>query len=329
MDAQQSEYISVGEFRSRLRERGVVVTAAQLARWRRQGLMTDAIQCGAGRGAGSITYISVRQLERAIAILQSLSHSRNFDSVRWSLWINGGGIAAEHWRRQLLVAAEQFDSCVSMFKDILDDDDDDKLEHMFLGLFAAPIKIPFFVQMRKRLGRDRFGAFFYEIMRIGAGEFDDLAASPDPNDIDRRRTTKIMDAGLGLTKARMSHIPAIGPVIAGDYAPTLSAMSDLFASKTMTQAIRDMSDDAMEQAKAEWFALLRILAAGSTALEAQFGRGAFGLRTAASLLLIANRNVQAMCVIAWATMRNDPKMRGQTDALLTLAFAPAPASLGV
>lgn len=326
MDMQPSEYIPVGEFISRLKRRGVQVTPVQLARWRREGLMAPAEQLAMGRGFGSVAFVRSDELERAVVIAQLLKQRRSFDDVLWRLWICDLSIGSEHLRSQLLAAAETFDSVIRTFKRILDDENklDDTIEQVFVGRTS----IRFFRQLRKRVGRNRFVSFFFEIMRIGAGQFDDISIHPELNHPERCHAARIIDAGFGLQRARTDCLGNVGPVISGDYSATLKAVSDAFGASTMVRAVQAMSNATLEQAKAEWFALLRILAAGSAALEAQFGKGAFGLRVAASLLLNTDRKVQAICVIAWAMMRNNSGIRGQTDTLLNLNLAATSALVG-
>lgn len=176
MDVQPPKYIPVGEFIISLESQRIRVTSAQLARWRREGLMSAVEQRALGRGKGSVSCVRDDETDRAAAISRLLKQSRNFDDVRWRLWINDYAIGSEHLRSQLLAAAAAFDFVISIFKRILDDDSEqqDTAEQIFL----AQISIRFFRQLRKRVGRSRFESFFFEIMQIGTSQFDDISIQP-------------------------------------------------------------------------------------------------------------------------------------------------------
>ena len=100
-----SERISAQELLNDLRAAGVALTADQLRRWQREGLIPRPKQQAHGRGLGSTTYYPARAGPQTRRVAQLVRERRDFRNVGWQLWFEGFEVDESHWRPVLNEAA--------------------------------------------------------------------------------------------------------------------------------------------------------------------------------------------------------------------------------
>jgi hypothetical protein len=314
MPFDRSAWLTAADVDARLSELACPIPHTRLDRWRTIGLLPKSYRSGRGRGLGraQAQYDPITPMQAAASVW-FFKVCRKADVVGWRLWCAGFEVAEKYALRPLRRAAGLWGRTLPRIRELLNADDDEAWSDLVqeLSQIKAP---PIFAQVRKSLGPARFGTALSELLRMGAGEFDELAIYPYPNSAEFLEAVRTMDLALGLTNARTDHVGNVGPLIAGDYSEELRAVSDRLAGADLTHdlAVTPLADyrDIARRA----YALNRGIAAFSTFVDSKFGPNTFGLRRAA-LIASVELTVQALMILAWRRIEDHPLFRGRMEEL--------------
>jgi hypothetical protein len=248
-------------------EAGFAITASQLARRHRQGLLPAPTQRSRGRGGGrgTVTVYPPGTGARLVTVCTLGRKYRRFDDLAWALWWDG------HELCDLTVVRLRLERVVEEFfgeQARLVGPDGTLTEEAELALDKAH-RTRFNRSLRwarRRVGADDFGLFLsllISAMTGGGGGIDDDNAS-------------LLDRGLGLDRARTDTLGGTGPWLPGDIREDLAPVGELFDQAVLTAAAR-LPDDELSRLRDDARALLTMFVDLGTVLRPTLDRYAFGL----------------------------------------------------
>jgi hypothetical protein len=261
------------------------VTAGQLARWHRAGILPTPMQRSLGRGRGSETIYPPGTDALLLAICEARKHKRKLDHVAWTLWWNGHDVPMEPVRSFMRKTAVKVDRTISGATPL------PAIAKMKHGRLSKPIS-----GIRKRVGREQFPELLNYMLGI-------LSNEPDnPAQIDSSTLAK----ALGLQRAQKDHIIGAGPLITSDITDTFNQIGPLLGSMSLLERLDATSNEDLRKSRDDFQALVSIFSAAQQQSEKLWGRGMFGLSSINQWFKQSAPQVQALTVLSWTVLTAQP-----------------------
>ena len=329
------DLISASEFIEIADELGHRITKNQLARWRREGLLSGVRREFPGRG--SVSHYRKSEVSQALEIARLLTKNENFTWIGWHLWVQGYEVQDRLWRPHLRKAFNQIDK-VSKLGRKVSELTDRKWLRLTKNVWLAKPAPSAFKRSRKAVGQADFSDFLDFVLRIAGGEFCGLSTHPELNDKDRVQGARVLDRATGLRGAREHYVPEEEPWLNGDVSPELCDLSDAFHAHGNRAFVGQLSLQSIIEARDEFFLLRRTVLNKHAVLSHLSGNPhAFGFRVIAAILSNTSIRIQAALLAGWTIARtsstlgantkrwlnentvfNDPAIKLQVDASIRL-----------
>jgi hypothetical protein len=225
--------------------RGYEVSAPQLARWHRAGLLPRPEQRSLGKGHGTQTVYPSGTGEQLLALCEIHTGERRLLYVAWRLWWAGYDVSLKLVREFLERTAAEWDSDVEPLKD----PETGGLSEAALDLLdkaaTARYDVKFLRRARKRVGSKRFGTLMAVMLAVASGAFGGYSTNPTENtDEDEQR---IIEKGLGLDRKRIGRKITANPSLIDGFENTLREGSRLFGEHPFSEVLTAATDkDLME-----------------------------------------------------------------------------------
>ena len=246
------------------RAAGYDLTAYQLRRWHREGLLNRPRQQALGRGRGTVSLYPPGTRERLLAICRLHRAHRSLRELRWLLWWERCDVPAEWGRQALLtearIARDQLGSMVT------EGTLTDEAEQVLASASTARLPLKSMRWTRKRVGTKNFGWFIESLFLAGTGRGEDLL----DEDID------VLERGLGIDRARSDRLPSGQPWLTGDPRADLVTMATLFKVDDLAASLDSLDDAELMTAREEAKAFLVFVAALGRVVRTGFDRWAYG-----------------------------------------------------
>ena len=185
------------------RRQGYIVSAFQLVRWHRAGLLPrprqQPLKGGGNRGTCSLYPPGTG--DQLLLLCSLRLHERRLSHLAWRLWLAGYRVEYRIIRAQLQQAAVRLSRWMQWFagfkQAVYGQDAEqvlDLVEHYAEGpLHSQPLR-----RARKRVGRKYFSTFLYRLLELAAEDDSELASAVDERE--RQLDLRIFARGLGLAK---------------------------------------------------------------------------------------------------------------------------------
>jgi hypothetical protein len=288
----------------RAQEAGFDVSAEQIARWNRLGLLLKPHQHGLGQGNGSEVLYPIGTGDQLIALLTIHRQFRKLEAVAWYLWLNGFSVAERYWRKPLGSAAIWFDERRRLFKTKIFDVAGHivsfrrGVEGQFHNLANARIENRHFRRARRRVGTDQIAEVARTLLTIAIGEY---RPDAEPSDITRIAEQKYTERVLGLAQARIDRLPNGQPLLTGRIEPVLEQLSERLSKITKAMMLQQIANGNIEVARDEFRFLLTGLQYTYQHHEKVLGKDAFGLGVITELGRITDIRSQAILILLFQT----------------------------
>lgn len=285
----------------RAREAGFTVSAAELARWHRAGLVPLPHQQSLGKGKGTRSLYPAGTACQVIALCQIHTTLRSLNDVGWFLWWHGFAVAERFWRERLSSEAIKWDRAIEQMKKYskrLDSEDDevaDQADRELIRARDARTNLKLVRRIRKRVGKEEFPSVLRLIIGLAAGDFENGPAMAVED--------HVIDKTLGLDAARQHHLPGMAPWLEGSVRPELGELSELLASNRATVIFGRMSDNELNQAREEVRDLLRGLEIFSRGMRQTLGKNPFGFGIIREISEAARPIDLAQLVLGWGLLK--------------------------
>ncbi len=183
------------------------------------------------------------------------------------------------------------------------------MEAIYNGLEDGRLEGPL-GPMRRRTGRSAFPSVMRVLAEILTGRFQgftdvDVPASdgtPAP-----ASTAQLVEVAMGIDRARTDRLVNTGPWFQGGVETDLLALSHTLGRAAIAP-YAECNETELNAARTELRAFLATIAAIVPVFEQLFGASAFGLATIGRALQIDDPSTQALSLLGWLVMRQDPKL---------------------
>jgi hypothetical protein len=297
-----------------LAKAGVVLSRDQLRRLHKKGLIPKPRQAPLLGRRATRTLYPASTLEQTIEAARLLRWRRDFEWVGWSLYLKGFPVASRYRSSRLL---PQVDEAIAHVRDLFEQDDGNGIAALAEFLFTLKTDNRILKACRSAVGRAGFEVVTRVVFEIAAGWFFDLSSQPELDDPDRRADAKLIDAALGLSRARTDYFEGSSPLLKnGDYSSVLRDISNAISRRCLTEVAAGMSDSELRDAAQELKAFFALLTAFSNMVCLLTTRPMFGLHRIAGFYDDLDLETERLFVLLWAVYRRAPGVQGGMRSVL-------------
>lgn len=281
---------------------GFDVSATQLARWHRAGLLPQPKQRSLGRGRGTETIYPPGTGDQLLALCEQLRRDRRLTVATWALWWAGFPVPMTAVRRVLNEAAARFDVASTQLGSLIDHPRarrsiTDVADEMALGRTDAKS----LRQARKRTGRSAYSTVARVVLEIAAGRFTgfEMDVAGDATNSD----AKVVERGLGLERARSDALADAEPWLSGPLDESLADVSDLVRAHPFAEVVAGADDAELVIRRDELRLLLALIGDAGEAFDDTFGRDAFGFGSVARMSAAMRPTDRIGLFVGWVLFR--------------------------
>lgn len=239
-------------------EHGYSVSAMQLARWHRAGLLLRPKQLALGRGQGTQSLYPVGTGEQLLLLCELRKHERRLAHLAWRIWWEGYPVDLQLIRKILEKTAAQLSERIRWFvaiKQLEQVNDDKTMEEPeqlldFIERFAtADLDYKPLRRVRKRLGKEQFATFIRMLIDIASGTFTGYSTSYDRREV--LTELRILAKALGQNELFLKDDANIEHFIEKLLVPLLEDVSLWLQTSPWEQALQSATNFDLLQARDE------------------------------------------------------------------------------
>jgi hypothetical protein len=294
---------------------GFELSGPQLGRLHRAGLIPAPRTRSLGRGKGTVSEFPPGSTRRLMRVLQLRERARSLGELGWRLWWEDGGSPPPAVRALLSEQASTWECQRADFGALLAGEDAGepaaiaRMEAIYHGLEDSRIDGPL-GPMRRRTGRGAFASVMRVFAEILTGRFQgftDADAPASDGTPAPESTAQLVEVALGINRARTDRLANTAPWFQGAIETDLLALSQMLGRATIAPYAESHATE-LNAARTELCAFLATIAAIVPVFEQLFGASAFGLATIGRALQIDDPSTQALSLLGWLVMREDPRL---------------------
>jgi hypothetical protein len=239
-------------------EHGYEVSATQLGRWHRAGLLPRPKQQAMGKAQGSQSLYPPGTGEQLLALCALRSHERRFSHLTWQLWWAGYPVDLQIIWRYVHEAAARLSKRVQWFVALKQpeqtrDGSTQELSERVLDfieqLAAARLDYKPLRRVRKRVGKEHFPTFMRILVDVASGTFEGYDTAYDAGEV--LAELRILAKGLGLDEIFIKDNANIEHYIGKITVPLLQDLSAWLRMLSWEQALPTATDFDLLQARDE------------------------------------------------------------------------------
>ncbi len=295
---------------------GYEVTADQLVRWHRAGLLPRPRQRSKGKkqGTQSLYPTGTGDQLSALCEIHIGQGEKRLDYVAWRLWWQGYDVSIERVRRLLCSVAEWFDGMARTLRSggkLADSGWEQAAEYR-----TRRLKFPGLARARRELGPDWFEALLVKMLQVVSGTY--WGPYPRARQADLEQEQDILERGFGIDRVldalnAQEHRPSAHTVLS-----SLADESALFREHTFREAAVMSTDGELEETRDRVRDLFIVLGLVLANAEIVLGPQCSDLVPVGETIQDMDPGEQAMLVLLWLMLRlwGKPEIR---DSMLRLA----------
>lgn len=225
---------------------GFLVSARQLARWHREGLLPRPKQESLGRGRGTRSVYPDGTADQLIALCEFKKSGRRLDYLAWHLWWEGFDVGIGLIREFINSNWNSWDLDIRNLTDRKSGDLNDKTLRTLKKAGLSHFKNNIVRQARRRIGRILFGGFVVSITRVVAGRFETM-------------DTELLEKAMGLVPTgHHKESPMWMPEGITD--EDVSSLSSFMKNEFQKMRVDKLSDEQLIEARDKLRAIIEFLA---------------------------------------------------------------------
>ena len=284
---------------------GYPLSAPQLARLHRAGVIDEPEGRSLGRKRGRVSLYPGGTASKVIRAAALADVERRLPERAWLIWWLDGGAMSRAARQFMEETAVKLDEQFSMARqlaagqEVTVDGESFDLDRLYRAVEEGRLDGPL-ATARRRVGKDKMSSILKFLVEFGTGTFtgfpiDQLLQSSAPEE-------ELVEAGLGLARARRESIADADPWLQGDLEADFSRLASLIAGLSL-RAAAATDDQFLNIARFEVSTLSSTVSEAADCLDAVFGRGAFGYRDLADSLSTKAYRHQVFAMLTWSHVR--------------------------
>ncbi len=308
-------------------EAGFSLSAPQLGRLHRTGLIASPNTRSLGRGKGTASEFPAGTCARLLRVLelQRQEGVKKLSVIGWRLWWEDGGMLPPPARGLLEDMASSWDEQRRALSELMARDEQGdaearrQLEDLYAdaenGRVAGPIGVA-----RRNTGREGFSSVIGVIVDIATGRFESYGDTEEPAEdgTPRPQTTgALVEKALGLDRARRDRVAGNEPRFSGSSETDLANLSRLIGQADLAQ-FACAPDALLNEARVEARSLVSLLCIFAPIVERAIGHDAGGYGTIVRAFARLTPRTEAFMLLGWLVLRQEPALLEGMQALIAL-----------
>jgi hypothetical protein len=307
---------SKNELLALAQEQGYSVSATQLIRWHRAGLLPRPRQQPLKVTRGSCSLYPGGTGAQLLALCSMRVTERRFSHLAWQLWLQGYPVALRYVRIQLQHAALRLSRWMQWFVDLkqsIGEASEQALD--FIERYAEePLRSQPLRRLRKRVGREHFPSFIRILMDIAIES--DSGAERLCDTYERGLDLRILALGFGLEKRFVQKKDALEYYLVQALIPNLRWVFSRLQEVSWEHLLDDRTDFDLLQARDElctWLMRWQNARQYRNRLPADYPRWRIDVQQNFSSLAVAD---QALVVVGWLALRSQSSLADDANGTL-------------
>jgi hypothetical protein len=240
------------------------VSATQLTRWHRAGLLPRPRQQGLGRARGTQTLYPPGTGEQLLFLCSLRSHQRRLTLLAWKLWWAGYPVSLTVIRQWLQRAAARLSHYVQLFLvmkssvptvETTVQEVSERMLDDIEQLSRVRLKSKLLHRIRKRVSKDYFPTFLRVLFDIASGTFEDRMLLYDAEA--RMTELRVLAKGLGFERQFIKDDANITYYIGGMLVLMLEQLSAWICTQSWEQVLLTITDFELLQIRDDLRMILR------------------------------------------------------------------------
>lgn len=286
------------------RAAGFALSASQLARRHRAGLIPRPRTQSLGRGKGTRSIYPPGTGRRLVRILELTYGRESFENVAWRAWWEDGGEVSPLVRDRLRRDGARWEAELSRLADLLagEDAEDPRavLEMDRAYLAASSERMPASLgRVRRNVGRERFATVFRVFAEVASGRF---AGYPD------EESEAAVEQALRIDRARVDRLTDGEPWFEGSSAEDFLQLSTTIGRRSLVQ-LAEAGAEELDAARCELRSFWQVFEAIGPLFRRFLGPEAFGFGTVGAIFAGQAEDSQPFFLLMWLALREDPRLR--------------------
>lgn len=204
------------------RRQGYPLSALQLMRWHRAGLLPRPEQRPLKGARGTCSLYPPGTGEQLLLLCSLRTRERRLARLAWQVWLAGYRVDEGIIRPQLHQAAMRISHRIQWFagfKQVLSEQDAEAALNLIEQYAEGPLRSQALRRIRKRIGRAHFPTFLARLLELAVEESGERSSTVDEHE--RQLDLRILARGLGLEKRFVSRKEALEAYLVGFILPHL------------------------------------------------------------------------------------------------------------
>lgn len=189
------------ELLTRARQHGYPLSATQLVRWHRAGLLPRPQQRPLKAARGTRSLYPPGTGEQVLLLCSLRTQERRLAHLAWQLWLRGYRVEYGIIRMQLYQATARLSHWMHWLADVkqaVSQHDAEQVLDLFERYAEGPLHLQPLRRIRKRIGRAHFSTFLSRLLELAMEDGNERANVDDEHE--RQLDLRILARGLGLEK---------------------------------------------------------------------------------------------------------------------------------
>ncbi len=188
------------------RQQGYPISALQLVRWHRAGLLPRPQQQPLKEARGTCSFYPPGTGEQLLLLCSLRARERRLSHLAWQLWLAGYRVEYRIIRTQLQLATVRISHWIQWFagfKQAIYQQDTEQALNLIEHFAEGPLRSQPLRRIRKRIGREDFSTFLSRLLELAVVEDSgEIGSAVDEHE--RQLDLRILARGLGLEKRFVS-----------------------------------------------------------------------------------------------------------------------------
>lgn len=187
------------------RQQGYPISAHQLVRWHRAGVLPRPQQRPLKEARGTCSLYPPGTGEQLLLLCSLRARERRLSHLAWQLWLAGYRVEYRIIRTQLQQATVRISHWMQWFagfKQAIYQQDTEQALNLIEHYAEGPLRSQPLRRIRKRIGREHFSTFLSRLLELAVEDSDEIGSAADEHE--RQLDLRILARGLGLEKRFVS-----------------------------------------------------------------------------------------------------------------------------
>lgn len=308
-------------------EAGFSLSASQLGRLHRAGLIASPSTRSLGRGKGTVSEFPAGTSARLLRVLelQGGEGAKKLSVIGWRVWWEDGGALPLAARGLLEDMASSWDEQRRVLSELMardeqgDSEAERRMEVLYVDAEGGRVGGPVGVA-RRNTGREGFSSVVGVFAEIATGRFESYGDAEEPAEDGTPQPQTIgalVEKALGLDHARRDRIAGNEPRFSGSSETDLANLSRLIGQADLAQ-FAQAPDALLNKARVEVRSLVSLLGMFAAIVERTIGRDASGYGTMAKAFARPTPRTEAFILLGWLVLRQEPALLEGMQVLTAL-----------